>query len=171
MSDETPTPLVTAAEIDAAPALTVTHPLNPDSEVHLRWLSRRAGMQRVHLTLARIPPGKESFIYHSHAAEEEFVYILSGRGRAEVGDEVFEVGPGDFLGFPTPSVGHHLTNPYDEDLVYLMGGEQASVEVAEFPRAGKVLFRRGEEVFLADRDAVEHYSMADWIKANVKESG
>ena len=93
---------MTAAEIDATPALTVVHPLNPNSEVHLRWLSRRAGMQRVHLTLARIPPGKESFIYHSDAAEEEFVYILSGRGRADVDDEVLEVGPGDFLGFPTP---------------------------------------------------------------------
>ena len=32
---------------------------------------------------------------------------------------------------------HHLTNPYDEDLVYLMGGERSRVEVSSFPRAGK----------------------------------
>ena len=67
-------------------AARIRHPLNPDSEVHLRPLSELAGLQRVRLTLARIPPGKESFAYHAHEADEEFVYILSGRGRAEIGD-------------------------------------------------------------------------------------
>ena len=27
------------------------------------------------------------------------------------------------MGFPTPSEAHHLRNPHDEDLVYLVGGE------------------------------------------------
>ena len=57
----------------------------------------------------------------------------------------FEVGPGDVMMFPAPSPGHNLRNPYDADLVYLMGGERHAVEVAEFPRAGKraVIDRNG----------------------------
>ena len=43
---------------------------------------------------------------------------------AEIDGGEHEVGPGDFMGFPTPSLGHHLRNPFDEDLVYLMGGER-----------------------------------------------
>jgi uncharacterized cupin superfamily protein len=109
--------LLTAAELAAAPQVHVRHPFNPNSEVHLRSLGRPVGLKRLSLSLARVPPGRESFIYHAHERDEEFVYILSGRGRAEIGDETIEVGPGDFMGFPTPSVGHHLINPYDEDLV------------------------------------------------------
>lgn len=33
------------------------------------------------------PPGKESFVFHSHERDEELLYIPSGEGRAEIGDE------------------------------------------------------------------------------------
>jgi uncharacterized cupin superfamily protein len=95
-----------------------SHPLNSASEVHARWLSRMTGLGRIGVTHVRVPAGKESFVYHSHQHEEEFLYILAGRGIAEIDDAEYEVGPGDFMGFPTPSVGHHLRNPFDEDLVY-----------------------------------------------------
>src|SRR5262249_52304494 len=131
---DAPKSLLTAAELAAAPERHLRHPLNPNSDVHLRSLGRAVGLKRLSLSLARVPPGRESFIYHAHEHDEEFVYILSGRGRAEIGDEVFEVGPGDFMGFPTPSVAHHLINPYDEDLVYLMGGEQSALDIGYFPR-------------------------------------
>ena len=53
--------------------------------------------------------------------------MLSGRGIARIDDHEYEVSAGDFMGFPTPSVAHHLTNPFDEDLTYLMGGESLDV--------------------------------------------
>jgi uncharacterized cupin superfamily protein len=138
-------------------------PLNPNSEVHLRPVSELVGMQRVRLTLARVPPGKESFAYHAHEADEEFVYILSGRGRAEIGDETVEVGPGDFMGFATPSVAHHLTNPYDEDLVYLMGGERSRVEVSSFPRAGKRIIFSGSGIWQVDEKHLKPMSLDQWL--------
>ena len=102
-----------------------------------------------------VAPGKESFVYHAHHGEEEFLYIVSGRGVAEIGDQQFEVGPGDFMGFPTPSVGHHLRNPYGEDLVYLSGGERKPMEVADFPRHGKRLVRVGTQASVYDGSGVE----------------
>ena len=94
-------------------------------------------MDRAHVTLVHLPPGKDSFAYHAHMREEEWIYILSGRGVAEIDGEESEVGPGDFMGFPTPSVPHLLKNPFDVELVYLMGGESLSVDVIDYPKLGK----------------------------------
>ena len=136
----------------------VEHPLNPKSETWQRPISRLAGLDRIGVTEVRIPPGKESFVYHSHQCEEEFLYILSGRGIAEIDDEEFEVAAGDFMGFPTPSVGHHLRNPSDADLVYLMGGERRDVEIADFPRHKTRMIRNGREVHLVAHDDLTRYS-------------
>jgi uncharacterized cupin superfamily protein len=61
--------------------------LNPNSEFIGATLSRMAGMSRAHVTLARLPAGRDSFAYHAHMLEEEWVYIISGRGVAEIDDE------------------------------------------------------------------------------------
>ncbi len=165
MADQTPEDfLLKAHEIEKAQERGITHPLNPNSEVYLRPLSERTGLKRAILTLARVPPGKESFAYHTHLGDEEFLYILSGRGRALIGDKVFEVGPGDFMGFPTPSPGHHLINPYEEDLVYLMGGERGRLEVVEFARHGKHLIFAGDNVHMVDSSALKSMSWSDWLR-------
>jgi uncharacterized cupin superfamily protein len=132
-----------------------SHPLNEHSEVYLRALSRRTGLQRLGVSHARVPPGKESFIYHNHSSEEEFVYVLAGRGIAEIDGEDYEVGAGDFMAFPTPSVAHHLRNPFDEDLVYLTGGESHQLEVADFPKLRKRLYRNGDRIDLVDHDNID----------------
>ena len=90
--------------------------LNPNSHLLRTGLSRLAGLQRAHVSLGRIPPGKDSFAYHSHMVEEEWVYILSGRGIAEIDGKQYEVGPGDFMGFPTPGIAHLLRNPPRDEL-------------------------------------------------------
>jgi uncharacterized cupin superfamily protein len=125
--------------------------------MHYVSLGDDVGLERIGVHLIRVPPGKESCIYHAHAAEEEWIYILSGRGVAEIDDEEHEVGPGDFMGFPTPSVAHQLRNPFDEDLVYLVGGERRDMEVGEFPRLGKHAIRIGREAYLVDSAALEPF--------------
>jgi len=141
--------LVRASEI-AEQESSFSHPMNPNSLIAGTRLSPLVGLQRVGVSLAKIPPGKESFIYHSHHREEEWIYIISGRGIAEIDEEEFEVATGDFMGFPTPSVAHHLRNPYDEELIYLMGGENLDVEIADFPYLGKRMLRRGQDVEIYD---------------------
>ena len=120
-----------------------SHPWNPKSQLIGVQLSRTLGLKRAAVNIARMPPGKESFVYHSHHHEEEWLYILSGRGIAEIDREEIEVGPGDFMAFPAPSVPHHLKNPFDQDLVYLMGGENREFDIAEFPGLGKRMIKSG----------------------------
>ena len=136
--------LVKASEV-AENASGFSHPWNPNSQIFGTRLGALAGLTRIGVNWARVPAGKESFVYHSHYREEEWIYIVSGRGIAEIDGEEYEVAAGDFMGFPR-TVAHHLRNPYDEDLVYLVGGENHEVEVADFPRLGKRMIRRGPEV-------------------------
>ena len=117
-NNDLPKPLLKSEAIKQLPEQKFSHPLNPNSEISGVSLSEAVGLQRIGFHLATIPPGKESFIYHSHQFEEEFIFILSGKGIAEIDNQEFEVSSGDFMGFPTPSVAHHLRNPFEEDLIY-----------------------------------------------------
>ena len=144
MSDKTPL-LLRAAEIkDKERAF--SHPWNSNSSVSTAFLGRTLGLRRSGVNITRVAPGKESFLPHSHQREEEWVYVLVGRGIAEIDGNEYDVGPGDFMAFPAPSVVHHLRNPYTEELVYLMGGENLEFEIEDFPSVGKRMLRRGAQV-------------------------
>ena len=134
-----------------------SHPWNPNSEIIGTRLSTLVGLSRTGVSVVRVPAGKESFVYHSHQREEEWIYVISGRGVAEIDDEEFEVTVGDFMGFSAPSVAHHLRNPYDEELVYLVGGENLDVEISDFPRLGKRMLRRGQDVEIYDTSDAQSF--------------
>lgn len=140
---------------------TFSHPWNSQSEISGTQMGRSLGLKRTGVNFAKIPPGKESFVYHSHYREEEWIYILSGRGIAEIDGEEFEVGAGDFMAFPTPSVAHHLRNAGDEDLVYLAGGENLDVEIADFPRLGKRMIRREDAIEIFDLEDAKPFGSLD----------
>jgi uncharacterized cupin superfamily protein len=104
----------------------------------------------VAVVAARVPAGRESFIAHVHLRDEEWLYVLSGRGVVEIGDEAHEVGPGDFVGFPAGGPAHTTRALPGEDLACLMGGDawsRATLDVVDFPRHG---LRR---VFVGTRSA------------------
>jgi uncharacterized cupin superfamily protein len=111
-----------------------SHPWNPKSQLMGVQLSRILGLTRTAVSIARIPPGRESFIYHSHHHEEEWHYILSGRGIAEIDGE---------------------------ELVYLMGGENREIEVADFPRLGKRMVRSGEKIEVYDASHAKPFGALD----------
>jgi uncharacterized cupin superfamily protein len=147
--------LLKASDIYSMDALEFHHPLNPNSEIHLRFLGRAVGLKRIGVTLGCVPSGKESFVYHAHQDEEEWIYILSGRGIAEIGDREYEVEPGDFMGFGLPQQPHLLRNPFNEDLVYLMGGEVKRLDIGVFPRLGKQVIMYSESAYIVDESALQ----------------
>jgi uncharacterized cupin superfamily protein len=163
MPEETPKPLITAAEIAQAPAGHIKHPWNPHSDIYMTRLGVLAGLSRTVISLARVPPGKESFVYHSHERGEEWLYILSGRGRAEIDGQFHEVGPGDFMGFTAPGPAHHMTNPYTEDLVYLMGGEATSLDIGHFPKLGRKIVFGPSGIFAADDKDITPMTFGDYL--------
>jgi uncharacterized cupin superfamily protein len=137
--------VLSAADRAGMPEHVFRHPLDPSAEIRGVPLSRKAGLERLGLNLVRLPPGKDSFPLHAHACEEEFVFVLAGRGLLRLGDERFELAHGDFVGFPAGGPPHHIHNPYEEDLVYLAGGERRDVDVIDFPGAERRLVRVGRD--------------------------
>lgn len=139
-----PHPLLTAETIHALSESTFVHPLNPRAIRHGRSLGDAVGFEHIGVHLVRVEPGHDSTQYHVHQAEEEFIYILSGRGLAEIGDETKEVGPGDFMGFAAGGLAHGLSNPFTEDLVYLVGGMRLEFDICDYPKVNTRLYRRGD---------------------------
>lgn len=143
--------IVRAADI-AAHSQEFSHPWNPLSQMHGTQLARSVGLKRTGVNFIRVPAGKESYVYHSHQHEEEWIYVLAGRAIAIIDGDEYEVAAGDFIGFPAPSVAHLLRNPGPDDLVYLSGGENREFDIADFPKLGKRMVRSGKHVEIYDHD-------------------
>jgi uncharacterized cupin superfamily protein len=136
-----PHPLLKAAALARTKKQRRVHPLNPKGVRHGISLGDAVGMQHIGVHLVRVAQGDETTEYHTHYCDEEFLYILSGRGIAEIDDKKFEVGPGDFMGFVAQSVPHTMSNPFKDDLVYLMGGTRKPFDVSEYPRIRKRAYK------------------------------
>ena len=132
----------TADEINATEQTAVRHPLNAGAVRHTRTLGNLAGLQHLGVHLVRVEPGFQTTEYRLHHMEEEFVYILSGRGKATIDGIQSAVGPGDFLGFAAGGPAHVMRNDGPEDLVYLMAGERRDSDVVDYPNARKRLLKQ-----------------------------
>lgn len=147
-----PHTLQRAADIARRPEVRHQHQFNDNAIRMTRTLSTLAGLTRLGVHLVRLESGRDSTQFHFHDATEEFVYILSGRGVAQIGDESHDVGAGDFMGFTAPSAPHGMHNPYREDLVYLVAGEHKSNDVVHYPKIRRTMIKAEGERLWADWD-------------------
>jgi uncharacterized cupin superfamily protein len=87
-----------------------------------------------------VPPGKSSCPFHSHRAEEEMFFIVSGTGKLRYGNEARQVRAGDFICCPVggPDTAHQLINDSDSTLAYISVSTMMPAEVCEYPDSGKV---------------------------------
>jgi uncharacterized cupin superfamily protein len=139
----------------------VTHPWNPEAIVAGTQLSRLAGFQRLRITVLRVPPGGEASAYHAHQVEEEWLYILSGKGVIDIDEQENFLAPGDFVGFPQGSPPRQLRNPFRDPLICLIGGEHREIDITDFPRLGKRMFRHNDMIEIYDTADAEEVGPAD----------
>ncbi len=152
MSNANKSAVLHKREIEKMDERKFDHPLNPNAVRHTKSISDAVGMENIGVHLVRVEPGKETTAFHFHHVEEEFIYILEGRGLLELGEDEIEVGPGSFIGFTAPSLPHAMRNASDTDLVYLMGGERCESDVCDYPRLKKRLYRVGDNSHYVDLD-------------------
>ena len=112
------------------------HAFNPNGIRMTRSLGDACGLTQLGIHLVRLEPGHESTEYHSHSADEEWIYILSGRAIADIGGSRREVKAGDFMGFVAGSAPHTMKNESAADVVYLVGGTRHGYDVVDYPRRG-----------------------------------
>ena len=110
------------------------HQHNKNAVRQVKSIGDLAGLTDMGLHMVRIEPGRETTEFHFHGQDEEFVYIIAGQGVALMGDETIFVEPGDVMLFPKNGPAHSMRNEGLDDLVYLMGGTRAEVDVCTYPR-------------------------------------
>jgi uncharacterized cupin superfamily protein len=146
--------VVAASALSDEDAFHFRHPFNSNSDLHIYPLSDRVGMKNLGINLGRLAPGRESFLPHAHAGQEEFVYVVSGQGELDVDGARAPIKAGDFIGFPIDGAVHQIHNNSDAELVYLMGSERTTTDVAYFPTIGKKGFwADGVMRYVDDADA------------------
>ncbi len=87
------------------------------SEIRELLAHRNSAVRKQSLAEARLAPGQQTTA-HYHPATEEIYYILAGRGRMQIGDEVRLVGPGDAIAILPGSI-HTIENVGTETLKFL----------------------------------------------------
>ena len=160
MSD-TPFPLLKRADIEALPERKHVHQFNENGVRMTRSLGDILGLTTLGLHLVRLEPGRDSTQFHTHHRDEEFVYILEGRGIAEIGDTTTEVSAGDVMAFGQQSLPHAMHNPFDEDLLYLMGGTRPDFDICDYPHLNRRMFRVDGVKTFTDMDNLTDVAQPD----------
>jgi len=154
MSDETY--IISAAEIAAMEGLAKTHFMNPNAQRVNKSLGDMTGLTGIGVHIIEVQPGHDSTEHHVHHHEDECVFILAGTGTSDIGDELQEVGPGDFIGYRKGGLPHSLKNTGTEVLRVLVMGQRLPHDVGDYTRAGKRIFRNaGLPWTLVDHEALE----------------
>jgi putative acetyltransferase len=120
--------------IDDVPIKIFQHDVDGEVQRRMRSLHRLTGLERQAVHWAQVERGRRSTVFHTHDRTDEWIFVLSGRGVARVGEEHFDVGPSDFLGHPAGGP-PHVMEAIDE-LTYLVGGEIDARDVVSYPEAG-----------------------------------
>jgi uncharacterized cupin superfamily protein len=120
--------------VDDVEVTNFQHDVDPAVRRRMRALHRPTGLRRQALCWARVEADGRSTVFHTHERTDEWVFVLSGRGVARVGDERFAIGPGDFLAHPAGSAPHVMEAV--DDLTYLVGGQIDADDVVTYPEAG-----------------------------------
>lgn len=113
---------------------TFQHDVDSHARRRMRTLHRPTGLERQAVRWARVAAGDRSTALHTHDRTDEWIFILSGRALARIGDSQSEIGPNDFIGHAAGGLPHVMTAR--EELTYLMGGQIDSADVVTYPEAG-----------------------------------
>lgn len=152
------------AELEQLQLERYTHQHNEEAVRYTASLTDPLGFTDMGVHLVRITPSTASSEHHFHEEDEEFVYVLEGRGCVWIGDEAIEIEAGDFMAFPKNSPAHHLENTSSVDLLCLVGGTRAPIDICNYPRLRLRQYRvHGVREWVRD-DALTRMGLQPWVK-------
>ncbi|MDT8990991.1 cupin domain-containing protein [Curvibacter sp. APW13] len=99
-----------------------------------RRLGDAFGLQNFGVNHTVLAPGASSALRHSHACQDEFIYILSGTPTLHTDAGATLLQPGMCAGFRAGSGdAHRLVNDSDTEVVYLEVGDRSPGDVVRYP--------------------------------------
>ena len=99
-----------------------------------RKLGEFFGLSNFGVNLTELAPGAISALFHHHARQDEFVYILQGTPTLLLGVEEFSLQPGDCIGFKAGTgVAHQLANRSAVPVIYIEVGDRTAGDEVDYP--------------------------------------
>ena len=123
-------------------------------------LGAAAGGKGLGVSWFELEPGKKSFPFHFHLANDEAVFILEGEGVLRLGDQEHRLRAGDYVAFNPGPPGHQIINRSQAPLRFLAISTMKEPEVAVYPDSNKVgVLARGHGIMSVHRqgDGVDYY--------------
>lgn len=109
-----------------------------ETQFRRKQLGAAAGGDRLGCSLYELPPGKGSWPYHYHAANEEAIYVLDGTGSIRLGGEMCDLDAGTYVALPVgESGGHRVINDSEGTLRYLVVSTMVEPDVTVYPDSEK----------------------------------
>ena len=109
-----------------------------------KQLGAAAGGVKIGCSLFELPPGRRSYPYHYHCANEEAIYVLEGSGSLRLPGGEITIGPGDYAALPATREGaHQVVNTSNVPLRYLCISTMLEPDLSVYPDSGKVGFFAG----------------------------
>jgi len=97
------------------------------------------GAQKLGYSFFNVPPGKAAFPYHTHAGNEEMIYITDGDGMLRFGQEELAITAGTVIACPPGAQNpHQLINTGEKELRYLVVSTMEFPDLCEYPDSNKV---------------------------------
>lgn len=149
--------------IEAMKGLVKTHYLNENARRINKSLGDIVGLKNLGFHIIEVLPGYESTEYHLHHFEDECVYILDGEATVTIDETDYEVGAGDFIGYPAGGLPHTMKNTGSQILRCIVVGQRLVHDVGDYPRIGKRLYRHGQSNDLVDIDNIANPKMGKKI--------
>jgi uncharacterized cupin superfamily protein len=99
----------------------------------------QAYVPKLGVSLFRVHPGKCSFPFHEHMANDEAILVTRGNGTLRYGDERIPLREGDYVHLPAASGNaHHVINTSDKDLEYYCFSSIVLPEIVLYPDSNKI---------------------------------
>ena len=122
-----------------------------------RQLGEFFGLVNFGVNLTRLAPGAISSLHHSHAKQDEFVYVVSGHPTLCTDQGRARLAPGMCAGFRAGTGNaHHLHNETAEDVLYLEIGDRTADEEVTYPDDDLQFVRSRGKAHFARKDGTPY---------------
>ncbi len=118
--------------------------------IRYQVLSAFAGAAQLTVCMEILPSGKQANQAHYHLLEEEHLFVLEGNMTVRLGEQCFEVAPGDYVCFPAgQKLPHCIVNNTAHPCRYLIMGTVQKNDVMVYPDTGRVHVKLTGESYAA----------------------
>lgn len=120
--------------------------------------TRGADKRKIGIAYEELAPGKQSVPFHYHLVEEEHIIALEGEATLRLGEEVYTLKAGEYVGFPAGQrAGHCLINHTDKPFRFIIIGDNCPNEVCVYPDSDKIMIRGLDRKIVRDGNSLDYF--------------